>query len=104
VNVELLYFEGCPSYAAFLPRLERILEEAGLSGAPDLRRIGSQEEAERERFLGSPTLRIDGSDVEPGAEERVDFGMKCRLYRAERGLSRVPPDELVRAALKRVQA
>jgi hypothetical protein len=99
VTIELLYFDGCPSHAAFLPRLRELLAQAGVEEPVHQRRVESDEEAQRERFLGSPTLRVDGVDVEPGAGERTDYGMKCRLYRSENGQSGVPPDEWVIAAL-----
>jgi hypothetical protein len=45
-------------------------------------------------------VRVDGRDVEPGADARGDYGLKCRLYRdASGGQSRVPSDALIRAAL-----
>ena len=69
----------------------------------ELRRIETDEAALRERFLGSPTLRIDGKDVEPGADSRSDFGLGCRLYRSAEGLSPSPPDEWVQAALARAR-
>jgi hypothetical protein len=64
-----------------------------------LRRIDTQEEAERERFLGSPTVRVDGRDIEPMAVDRRDFGLQCRLYRSDAGLSGLPPEDLMRTAL-----
>jgi hypothetical protein len=99
VKVELLYFDGCPSYERLLPRLARLLDHAGIDAEPELRQVESPEAAERERFLGSPTVRVDGRDVEPGAEQRRDFGLKCRLYRSPAGLSGEPPDEWIMAAL-----
>ena len=100
MHVDVLYFDGCPSYEALMPRLRRLVTAAGLS-VDDiaLRRVESAAEAEAERFLGSPTVRVDGLDVEPGASEREDFGMKCRLYRSAGGQSPTPPDDLIRAAL-----
>jgi len=56
--------------------------------------------AQSQRFLGSPTLRVDGRDVEPGAELRTDFGLKCRLYRTEDGFAGVPQDDWVLDALR----
>jgi hypothetical protein len=44
-------------------------------------------QAEEERFLGSPSVRVEGVDIEPGAGERTDFGLKCRLYRTSEGQS-----------------
>ncbi len=101
MKIELLYFDGCPGHDALLPRLRELLEEAGLDGPVEQRCIESQQAAEHERFLGSPTLRVDGRDVEPGAESRQDYGVKCRLYGTNRGLRGVPSDGWIRDALRR---
>jgi hypothetical protein len=99
VRIELLYFDGCPNHDALLPRLREILANTGISTEIDLRRITDDEAAQRERFLGSPTVRVNGHDVEPDAERRTDYGMKCRLYRTPDGLSGQPQEEWLRAAL-----
>jgi hypothetical protein len=104
MKIELLYFDGCPSHDAFLPRLRELLDRAGVDEPMQERRIESHEDAERERFLGSPTLRIDGVDVDPGAGGRTDFGLRCRLYPTAGALRGVPPDEWVLAALRRAGA
>ena len=102
MRIELLYFDGCPSQEAFLPRLRELLAEAGLGEDElELRRVETVEEAEAERFLGSPTLRVEGHDVEPGAASRSDFGMKCRIYRSPSGVSSTPPEDWVADALGR---
>ena len=103
MDIEVLYFDGCPSHEAFLPHLRGLLERAGVDAEIELRRVESVEAAERARFLGSPTLRIDGEDVEPGAEQRTDFGMKCRLFATPGGLRRMPVDEWVLDALVRAR-
>ncbi|HWF25061.1 MAG TPA: hypothetical protein VG275_06425 [Solirubrobacteraceae bacterium] len=104
MKIELLYFDGCPSSEAFLPRLRHLLERAGVSEEPELRRVESIEDAEHERFLGSPSLKIDGRDIEPGADERTDFGLKCRLYRTGSGMAGSPPDEYVLDAIAAARA
>jgi hypothetical protein len=101
VQVELLYFDGCPSHGALLPRLRELLVEADLDVPVQQRRIESDADAERQRFLGSPTLRVDGDDVDPGAARRSDYGLKCRLYPTDDGLRRAPPDAWVLGALAR---
>jgi hypothetical protein len=103
MRIELLYFEGCPSVDLLRPRLERLLRDAGLSETIELRRVESLDAAEAERFLGSPTLRVNGQDVEPRAAQRRDFGLKCRLYRFDGGSGGLPPDEWIRTALERAQ-
>jgi hypothetical protein len=99
-RIELLYFEGCPSYRELLPRLRALLEREGIEQEIELRRVETSEEAERQRFLGSPTVRIDGEDVDPTARDRHDFGIDCRLYQTEHGLRRIPPEALIRSALE----
>ena len=99
ITIEVLFFDGCPSHEALLPRLRELMVEAGVDAPVQLTRVKSAPEAERERFLGSPTLRINGSDVEPAANQRTDFGLKCRLYSTDGGLRGRIPDDLVRAAL-----
>jgi hypothetical protein len=99
MRIEVLYFDGCPNHEALLSHLREMLARTGLSAAIDLRRIASDEAAQRERFLGSPTVRVNGRDVEPEAELRTDYGLKCRLYRSSSGLSGQPEEELLQAAL-----
>lgn len=76
-----------------------MVAEIDESAEVKLRHIGSVEDAERERFLGSPTIRVDGRDVDPGAGGRGDFGLKCRLYRSEERTSGLPPEEWIHVAL-----
>jgi len=99
VKIELLYFDGCPNHEALLPRLRELLDQARVGGAVELIEVADDAAAQRQRFLGSPTLRVDGRDVEPGAELRSDFGLKCRLYRTEAGFAGVPLDDWVLAAV-----
>jgi hypothetical protein len=100
MRVELLYLDGCPSRDAFLPRLRELLEQADVSVAVRQHRVESDEAAVRERFLGSPTLRVNGVDVDPAAGDRTDYGLKCRLYSTGQGLRGAPPDEWVLDALQ----
>ena len=104
VTLELLYFDGCPNHEALLQHLEQLLRGAEISAKIRLLRIADDTAAQHERFLGSPTIRVDGRDVEPGAEERDDFGLKCRLYRTPAGLRGAPSDEWILDALTRTLA
>jgi len=102
MKIELLFFDGCPNHETLLPRLRALLNAGGAEDvAIELVRIEDPDAAEAERFLGSPTVRIDGKDVEPGADERTDFGLKCRLFATPVGLHGMPPDEWVLRALER---
>lgn len=103
MRIELLYFDGCPNHEALLPELRALLEREGIDAEIELRRVESAEAAERERFLGSPTVRIDGIDIEPRAAEREDFGLKCRLYRTAEGTSGIPPERWIVEGIRRSQ-
>jgi hypothetical protein len=96
-TIELLYFDGCPSHEQLLPTVEQIAAQHGAE--LELRRVETPESARRERFLGSPTVRVNGVDIDPSAAERSDFGIRCRIYRSTEGVSPLPPVHWIRAAL-----
>jgi hypothetical protein len=100
-RVELLYFEGCPHHERLLECVRELLSAHKLLASLEPVPVGSEEEARARRFLGSPSLRVDGVDVEPGADERTDFGLKCRLFLTPEGLRSAPADAWVLAALHR---
>ena len=96
MKVELLFWQGCPSY----PEARRLLEAALGSGAAiELREVRTQAEAEELRFPGSPTIRIDGRDIDPeGARARP--ALTCRIYYLSDGrVSPVPSREQIEQAL-----
>ncbi len=95
--LEVLYFEGCPSHDRLLPVLHELAAKHDV--AIEQLRIETAEQAEQSRFLGSPTVRVNGIDVEPGAEKRRDFGLKCRIYRSSEGQSGLPPREWIERVL-----
>lgn len=64
-------------------------------------RVQNDDEAMRLRFLGSPTVRVDGVDIDPSAENRDDFGLQCRLYVVGGRLEGAPPTDSIASALRR---
>ena len=99
MTIELLYFDGCPNHDRLLDQLSALLERTGITTPLTLHKITDVDDAQRQRFLGSPSLRVDGLDVEPAAAQRGDYGLKCRIYQTANGLSGLPPDEWILAAL-----
>ena len=65
--------------------------------------IPDQQAAEAARFLGSPTIRVDGRDVEPGADRCVEYLCRCRLYQGQHSLRPLPEEAWVRQALQDAQ-
>jgi hypothetical protein len=108
--LELLWWEGCPSTERALTELRAALAELGLHGAEvATREIHTDDEAQAARFLGSPTILIDGVDA-LGAGDRVagaqPAGLTCRVYRRRDGRASPTPDpedlrDALRAAARR---
>jgi hypothetical protein len=102
MRVELLWCDGCPSHPEALERLQEVLRDEGLDPASvDLVEITSDDQAARERFFGSPTIRMDGDDAIPPAEGDP-IGLSCRVYRLRDGRPSPLPDvEDLRDAVRR---
>jgi hypothetical protein len=105
MRVELLWWEGCPSYPQALEELREALSAEGLDpGGVDVIEIESEEQAQREGFPGSPTIRVDGEDLLPPGEGEP-AGLTCRVYRLRDGRPSPTPDRAdVRDALRRAHA
>jgi hypothetical protein len=101
MRIDVLWWEGCPSHAETLEDLNRILEEEGAEAQVELIEIETDEQAQAERFPGSPTIRIDGDDALP-APEGEPFSLTCRVYRLRDGrVSPTPDPEDLREAVRR---
>jgi hypothetical protein len=103
-RVELLWWEGCPSHPQALADLREAMDQIGLDpGGVEALEVPSEEEAARQGFVGSPTIRIDGRDVVPPPSDEPT-GLSCRVYRLRDGrVSPVPDPEDVRDALRRTR-
>jgi hypothetical protein len=104
VRVELLWWEGCPSHPETLEDLRSVLREQGVDAEVELVEVESDEQAHRELFPGSPTIRLDGEDAFP-ADPGEPFSLTCRIYRLRDGrISPTPDPEDIRDAVRRVNA
>jgi hypothetical protein len=86
VEVELLYWDGCPSHPEALALLRSILGDDAPIG---VREVVSEEQAAAEGFAGSPTIRVDGEDLFPIDDPP---GLNCRVYRLADGRYSPTPD------------
>ena len=90
MKVEILYFDGCPTYKTAEKTLRKVLAEERIAAEVELVAVSTDEEAKRLRFPGSPTIRLDGHDLFP-APEREDWRLGCRVYATPEGLLRGSP-------------
>ena len=98
-RIELLWWRECPSWDRALAELREEMSVLGLDpDSVEVREVAAVQDAERERFVGSPTIRIDGRDIQPTDEP---VGLTCRVYRLRDGrISPLPDRAEVRAALE----
>jgi hypothetical protein len=97
-KIELLYWEGCPSYPEALGLLRAVVSERGVAAEVEVREVHTHEEAEALRFPGSPTILVDGRDVDQAGADG-EPSLSCRIYRLPDGrVSPVPSREQLEEA------
>jgi len=89
--VEVLFFEGCPHAELAMSRAREAAAAASVRVEVQAVRIDTEEAAIEKRFLGSPSVRVNGEDVERSARDRPDFALQCRVYEIEGA----PPTRLI---------
>ena len=95
LRIEILLVKDCPNGVPTIDLVRRTVVALKLEASVGTVEVETPEEVFRLRFLGSPTVRINGLDIDPAARDRTDFALGCRLY----GASGVPPSTLLRAAI-----
>lgn len=102
MQIQFLYWEGCPSHPEAWQRLERVLSELASEAEVERIEIRTEEEAEQWRFPGSPTILVDGHDIDPNAS--AAYRLTCRLYfKADGRPSPLPPEDMIRRAILNAQ-
>jgi hypothetical protein len=99
VRVSFLYYEGCPSYDLALQRLREVMDEEGISDEVRVIKVETEEQARQLRFVGSPTIRVDGQDIDSPSDSR--YALTCRDYRLADGRISPPPSkDMIRRAFR----
>lgn len=100
MKIEILYFKGCPNHESAERAVRDVLEELNVDADITYVDVPDAATAERVRFPGSPTIRVDGEDVSPGQANGL-YSLRCRVYRTSSGMAGVPDKETIRAAIRR---
>lgn len=98
MRIDVLYVPGCPNYEPAVARIQKVLAAESLQAEVRGVAVSSDAQAKVLLFPGSPTIRIDGDDVEPNYASRL--GLACRLYANRSG---VPSEEALRLAVSRAK-
>lgn len=96
MTIDVLYFEGCPNHAPTVERIHEVMRDLRATAVVRKIEVASAEDAARLRFFGSPTVQIDGVDIDPAVQGRQDYSFSCRMY----GRTGTPPRELIEQALR----
>lgn len=102
MKVEVLYFSGCPNHKLAVERVREVLREEGLPDGVAEIEVSNADAAQRLKFLGSPSIRVNDLDVEPAARSSTAFGMMCRTYADGVCHTGLPPREVIRNAVREV--
>ena len=94
MNIQVFYFEGCPNHGPTVALVREVVANLDLNAHVEEIQVTTQADAERLRFLGSPTVQVNGIDIEPSARERTDYAVSCRMYKG----SDIPPRGLLMQA------
>ena len=101
MRVEFLWFEACPNQETARAVLTEVLEELAPGTAILDIDATDPDVAARWRFPGSPTIRVDGDDIDPGFSDPGDYTPRCRVFRTRDGLRGVPPRMWIEDAVRR---
>jgi hypothetical protein len=101
MKVEILYVSGCPNHVPAVERVREVLQQEGTPADMVEVEVKDAATAQQLGFLGSPSIRVNGLDVEPAARATRAFGMMCRTYVDGDRPAGVPPPEWIRAALRK---
>jgi hypothetical protein len=101
MKIEVLYVPNCPNHAIALERLREVLSAESFQKHVSEVLVKDADMAQSLEFPGSPTIRINGRDVEPQSEKAAAFGLMCRLYPDGSG---APSEQTLRAAIEKAGA
>jgi len=96
--IEVLYFDDCPSWKNALDILDESLKKLGISQEVALIPVETQEEAEDNKFTGSPMIRVNGVDLFPTGQ--TNYALGCRVYQTPEGFKGWPTEEMISEKLQ----
>lgn len=103
IKIEFLFWEECPSHEAAWERLQAVLKEKGLQPEVVRIQIRTTQDAEQWGFCGSPTIRINGQDIDLKGAQGQRIGLNCRIYHTPDGrVSPLPSEAMIRRAIEQI--
>ncbi|MGA6994339.1 MAG: DUF2703 domain-containing protein [Candidatus Deferrimicrobiaceae bacterium] len=100
MRVDVLYFEGCPNHDGAAQMVRRVLDREEIRAEVRTIEVPDPETAQALGFLGSPSIRVNGTDIEDGRKDDPPF-YGCRTYTTQGKTAGLPPEDWLTAALCR---
>ncbi len=100
MKIELLFVSDCPNYLETWSILEDVLQAEGFGARIEMIRVQTEEEAQKLQFSGSPTIRIDGRDIEDLGESEPQYTLGYRRYKGGAGPRGLPSRALIHKAVQ----
>ncbi|MCJ7773436.1 MAG: DUF2703 domain-containing protein [Desulfobacterales bacterium] len=101
-TIDLLYFDDCPSWIIALGYLQETLKDVGIDCEINLIKIETNEEALKNKFPGSPTIKVNGSDIFP--TNHKNYALGCRVYQTPQGFRGSPSKEMITDCLNQISS
>jgi len=95
MKIDVLYFEGCPNHQPTVQRVREVLYRLGMVAEVRQIEVTQDDDPGALKFLGSPTVLIDGEDIDPVQRRGATYGLGCRTF----GGKGIPPESMIAAAL-----
>jgi len=99
MKIEIFYFEGCPNYEPTVKLVQELVSELHIDAEITAVNVEDNDDAVSKRFLGSPSIRIKGKDIEMEENELTQYSMRCRVYQYDGKYSGLPSREVLRRKL-----
>lgn len=103
IVIQYYYFEGCPAWRVSWRNLKQAVLEMGIQADLKVVKLEAEEQVTTERFLGSPTIRINGNEIE-GDESGKEYTMACRAFTEDGKLTETPSAAFFKEKLKAMLA
>ena len=100
MKIELLVFDDCPNSGPTEKLIRETMSELGGDGKIEVVTVVDNDDAAAKRFLGSPSVRVNGRDLEIEEDGTTQYSMRCRIYRTDEGQAGVPSKELLTKAIQ----
>ncbi len=100
MRIDFFYFEDCPSHEQALERLRKVISEEDVEADISVVKVTSEEQARDLEFVGSPTILVEGRDIDPHLEQ-PNYALTCRTYQLEDGrISPLPSEAMIRRTIR----